>query len=70
MNVPIVLERKDRDSGMSELWLSHKGERLRFMMTTATLNGPTGLMMMTTMADEHVKRLMQARELGQLRIEE
>lgn len=65
-----MLERKDRDSGMSELWLSHQGERLRFMMSTATLNGDTGPMVMKTMADEHAKRLKDARALGQLRIEE
>jgi hypothetical protein len=69
MDVPTVLERKDRDSGMTELWLSHKGERLRFMMVTVTLDGPTGAMDMTSMANEHVRRLAEARELGKLRIE-
>lgn len=70
MDVPIILERKDRDSGLTELWLSHKGERIRFMMQTATLNGTTGPMIMKSMADEQVRRIKEARDLGKLRIEE
>lgn len=70
MDVPIILERKDRDSGLTELWLSHKGERIRFMMQTATLNSTTGPMIMKSMADEQVRRIKEARDLGKLRIEE
>jgi len=70
MSHPIVLERKDRDSGMTELWISMDGERFRLMVSTATLNSTTGDLIVKAMALESCRRIKESRTLGKLRIEE
>jgi hypothetical protein len=70
MSTPIILDRKERDSGMSELWVSMDGERFRLMVATATLNGTTGDLIVKAMALESCRRIKESRSLGKLTIEE
>lgn len=66
----VQIERKDRDSGLSEVWYSLDGQRGRLMMDTAVLDGDTGRETLKCMAMEQCRRTKQSAELGQLRIEE
>jgi len=66
----VVIERKDRDSGLSEIWSSLDSQRGRLMIATSTLDGDTGQQILKSMAMEMCRRTREARDLGQLRIEE
>lgn len=66
----VIIERKDRDSGLSEIWFSLDSERGRLMIATRTLDSDTGRDTLKSLAMEMCKRTTQARDVGRLRIEE
>jgi hypothetical protein len=66
----VVIERKDRDSGFSEIWFSLDQERGRLMILTSTLDSDTGPQTLKSLAMELCQRQRVARSIGQLRIEE
>lgn len=64
-----VLERKDRDDGTTHLWASLEGERVRFVISTATYNAADGHSVATLMARRAVDDIRIARERGRLKLE-
>lgn len=65
----VILQRDDRDNGTTHLWVSCEGERSRFSIMTATLNGPDGHNIATLMACKAASDIKAARERGKLRLD-